>query len=339
MERLSPLLRILADGQFHSGNELGEQLGISRTAVWKRIQRLGTLALEVHCVHGKGYRLPRPLELLDAAEIGRALADDSRPLLTALEIHQKIDSTHLYLMQRARTGAPSGLACLAEVQHAGRGRRGRTWVSTFGSNIYLSLLWRSPSGPESLSGLSIATGVAVARALEDLDVSGFGLKWPNDVLWENKKLAGTLIEIAGETAGPCFVVVGVGLNLYVPEPFGTAIDQPWTDIWSMPGGTSVSRNRLAGRLMHHLLQVLHDYETHGLEPYLEDWRRLDAFAGRSVTVHTPQSEVCGIVQGIDRGGTLLLSQGGRIHRFTTGEVSLRARDGNGDNKPAGVGEL
>lgn len=326
MEPLIELLRVLADGRFHSGKKLGESLGISRAAVWKRVQRLESLAIDAHAVPGKGYRLPDPLELLDADAIRAALDAGTLRLLQGLEVHEQLGSTNSYLMQRARAGASGGLACLAEWQQAGRGRRGRAWLSPFGRNIYLSLLWRTTSDPASLSGLSIAVGIAVVRALEDLGVFGGRLKWPNDILWQDRKLGGILIEVAGETAGPCFVVVGVGVNLHMPHSLGTAINQPWTDLRSATGSRSISRNQLAGRVIHHLLHVLQGYQHNGLLPYLEDWRRLDAFAGRPATVRTTRGGVSGVVQGVDRSGALILLVDGRIRRFTSGEVSLRAQD-------------
>jgi len=322
MNTLIPVLRVLADGRFHSGEELGAHLGVGRAAVWKRIGKTKDYGIEVHAVSGKGYRLPEPLELLDSEAIGVELAAVGALRLRNLEIHDCIDSTNSHLLRRAREGAPGGVVCLAEMQTNGRGRRDRTWVSTFGSNIYLSLLWRYAAGPASLSGLSLAVGVAVARALEDLGVSGMMLKWPNDVLWGGRKLGGILIEVAGEGPGPCFVVVGIGVNVHVPATAGADIDQPWIDLREICGDRSVSRNRLAARMIGRILEVLDGFETTGLEPYRISWSRLDAYAGRPVTIHMPDGEISGIAKGVDRDGALLLAHAGEIRRYTAGEVTL-----------------
>jgi BirA family biotin operon repressor/biotin-[acetyl-CoA-carboxylase] ligase len=320
-----PLLRLLCDGQFHSGPELGERLGVSRAAVWKQISRLETLGLEVHAVSGKGYRLAAPLELLDRGRVMDALDPAGKKRLHELEILDEIDSTNSYLMGRARQSAPSGLACLAESQSAGRGRVGRHWVSTFGANVYLSLLWRYSADPAALGGLSIAVGVAVAQALRDSGICGVQLKWPNDILWEGRKLAGVLIEVSGESAGPCAVVAGIGVNVRLPEAAAREIDQPWVDLGAVPGGETVSRNRLAGRIIEQVLTVLDGFERTGLGPWLPKWRRLDGVIGHPVSLHLPDGPLAGTARGVDAQGALLLERDGEISRYACGEISLRSR--------------
>ena len=183
-----PLIRRLADGRFYSGQARADELGISRAGVWKRLNRLGEqLQLEIQAVPGRGYRLAEPLELLDREQILCVLEPKVAGALSDLHLHQRIGSTNSWLMEQAAAGAASGSVCLAEQQTEGRGRRGRTWASPFGANIYLSLLWRFSQAPAQLSGLSLAAGLAVLRALQRQGVQGPGLKWPNDLLWNGRR--------------------------------------------------------------------------------------------------------------------------------------------------------
>jgi BirA family biotin operon repressor/biotin-[acetyl-CoA-carboxylase] ligase len=316
------LLERLVDGRFHSGAALAERFGISRTAVWKAMRRLGEHGIEVHAVRGRGYRLARPLELLDAGQVRAGLGARAASLLQALEIHRRIDSTNLHLMARGHAGAPGATACLADSQSSGRGRRGRHWHSPFGSGIYLSLLWRYAEGPEVLQGLSLAIGVAVASLLRSYGAAAVGLKWPNDLVCGHGKLGGILVESSGEAAGPCFVVVGIGLNLDLPAGAADAIDQPWTDLarqLPVPPG----RNRLAAGLLDVLLRLLAEYPSRGLAPHLADWAELDVLVGRRVALAIGERVVTGISRGIDAGGAQLIDTDAGLRRFHGGEVSLR----------------
>jgi BirA family biotin operon repressor/biotin-[acetyl-CoA-carboxylase] ligase len=319
------LLRHLADGRFYSGEELARSFGITRAAVWKHLKGLREQqALEIHSVPGRGYRLAREMELLDPERILAGLSAGTVGRIASLEVHDRVDSTNNWLMQQAAAGAPAGTVCIAEQQTAGRGRRGRKWISPYGSNIYLSLLWRFALPPAQLSGLSLAAGLATLRALRQLGVEGVGLKWPNDLVWENRKLAGLLLEVAGEAGGPSLVVIGVGVNTRLPAEHAAAIDQPWVDLHSLPAGARVSRNRLAGTLIHHLLEVLEGFSEHGLVPLVPEWNRHDVYLGRQVVLRSSNREITGIHQGIDPTGALLLEQGTAVQAYHAGEVSLRA---------------
>ena len=317
------LLHRLADQRFHSGADLATELGVSRTSVWKAVGALGALGLEVLALPGKGYRLASPLELLDAARIHAALSPEAAALLASLDIHAEIDSTNAQLMRRAAQGAPSGSVCLAEAQSQGRGRIGRSWVSPFGSNVYLSLLWRYDE-PSRIGGLSLAAGVGVARALEGLGVVGVGLKWPNDLLLEERKLGGILIEVAGEAHGGCAAVIGIGLNRTLPPQAAQAIDQPWADLALTEGGPP-PRNLLAAALLNELLPLLADYAERGLAPWLPEWRRRHALAGREATLLAGSMQVKGRIEDVSEAGLLVLRcEDGRLREFASGEVSLRA---------------
>jgi BirA family biotin operon repressor/biotin-[acetyl-CoA-carboxylase] ligase len=314
------LLQALADGRFHSGETLGRQLGISRSAVWKGLGAIRELGLALQAVPGKGYRLAQPCELLEQEPILACLSERTRGLLAELTLLPQVDSTNSWLMQQVRTTGQSGHACLAEGQLAGRGRRGRRWVSPFGSNIYLSLAWRYEAGVEGVMGLSLAVAVALLRALRAQGVEGLGLKWPNDLYLEGRKLAGILIDLVGEVSGACHVVVGVGVNLGMPQTQAGAIDQPWNHL-----GAEVGRNRLAGQLLHQLLEVLEEFAQHGLEPFREEWLDADMFADRPVRLQIQEHEIVGTARGIDQQGALLVEVGGTLQRYPYGELSLRGQ--------------
>lgn len=319
------LLERLATGQFCSGERLAEMLGISRAAVWKLVTRARVrYGIRIDALPGKGYRLTQPLELLDPLAIRRRLSADALSAFTELHFHDQIPSTNTWLMQRIADGLSAGTVCLAEQQTAGKGRHGRTWVSPFGHNLYLSLLWRFPLPPAELGGLSLAAGVGVALALADAGATEIGLKWPNDLLWHCRKLAGLLIEVVGETQGPTAVVCGVGVNTYLSAEDARTIDQPWTDLSTVLARQAWSRNDLAAGVLERLLWVMRTYERAGLAPFLPHWRRLDPFIGQPIELRLGDTRFHGIHAGIDDRGALRLAHGGGISRFLAGEASLRA---------------
>lgn len=321
MPQRTALIRILADGQFHSGEALGQALGITRAGVWKHLRALKARGIEICSVPGKGHRLSAPIELLSEAQTRSALTAPARSRLGGLELHEHIDSTNSELRRRAVV-LPSAFVCLAEEQTSGRGRYGRSWASPFARNLYLSLLWRFDAGPDALPGLSLAVGVAVLRALRGLGVAGVGLKWPNDLVWRGAKCAGTLIELTGESCSSCSAVIGVGVNVDMPRPLGAAITQPWTDL-SAISGEPVSRNRLAGTLVSELIEMLAAFESTGLAPVLDEWRQHDVMYGQPIIVTTAHGDVTGIARGIDAGGALLVESGGGMKRYLSGDVSVR----------------
>jgi len=326
MQLRGQLLHHLADGEFHSGAALGEALGVSRMAVWKHLRTLRALGVSCESVRGKGYRLTRPCELLSRERILAGLAVQARDRLDTLELLLETPSTNTHLRDRALQGAASGTVCLAEMQTAGRGRHGRAWVSPFASNLYLSLLWRTPLGAAGLGGLSLAVGVGVLRALQQHGVADVGLKWPNDLLAGDAKLAGILLDVVGESTGQCAVIIGAGVNLRMPAEAGRGIDQPWTDLATQLGGAPPSRNRLAADLVTHLFAVLEIFEQEGLQSFRDEWTHHDVLAGCPVRLVLPHGQVQGVARGIDSDGALLLETGDvALQRFAAGEISLRAQ--------------
>lgn len=297
---------------------------VSRSAVWKTIESLAEFGISCSAVNGKGYRLEQPLELLDSQIIRQGLDDTTKQLLSRIEVHDLIGSTNNYLMQQIQTAPSSGYACFAEYQTAGRGRLGRQWISPFGKNIYLSVLWHFAQSPAFLAGLSLAVGVAAIRTLQQLGIAQTGLKWPNDIYWQGKKLGGILIEVSGESAGPCSAVVGIGLNLCLSRQEAQNIDKPWTDLFTVTqqGGAVPTRNRLASVLLNNLLPVINDFAVAGFSGFIEEWRKHDCLYGQQATLYIGKQQIAGIVRGINDSGCLLLETDGRLQAYASGEVSF-----------------
>ena len=324
------LMEILSDGKFHSGEELGAQIGISRAAVWKQLQKLEGMNIPLHSVKGKGYRLPEPVELLNLA----TLVDNGFPSqqFSSSQIELSLDSTNDAMMRVAEDNFDQRHICFAEMQTAGRGRRGREWVSPFARNLYFSVLWPFSQGIAAIQGLSLAVGLAVHRSLEEQGVKGVGLKWPNDILVSKgvasgAKLGGILIELTGDMSDACQVVIGVGLNLNLTNQDLTQIDQSATGIKQLGG--SVERNAMAANLVSHLCQVLEQFSQQGFGPLQEEWNRHDAFKGQAVRLILPSSEIKGVCAGVNEKGELQLETEAGLQSFNAGEVSLRVIESGG----------
>ncbi|MBE0490511.1 MAG: biotin--[acetyl-CoA-carboxylase] ligase [Halomonas sp.] len=321
------LIRLLSDGEFHSGEQLGERLGVSRAAVWKQLRKLEALGIVMEAVKGQGYRLAEPLELLDGARIVAGLSRESRGLLTRLFVEETLPSSNAFLRERFDQGAGHGEVCLVEQQSAGRGRRGRTWSTPWGRSLMLSLGWRVESGVAALEGLSLAAGVVLAEVLERHGVAP-RLKWPNDVLLEQSdggfgKLAGILVEVTGDTAGPCTVVIGMGINVDLPPAFREGLDQPAAAIHDQASG--LSRNELAVELVEGLLALVANFEKESFAVWQAAWNERHAFAGREVDVLRGQERESAVAEGVDAAGNLLVRRQGELRRLAGGEISLRAR--------------
>lgn len=318
----------MADGNFYSGDELGATLGVGRSAVWRHIQTLRRYGLDIYAVSGRGYRLREPLELLSESLIGEALPAAARPLIAAIEIHQTLGSTNGHLMRPEALELLNGSLCFAEYQHAGRGRRGRRWISPFGSNLCFSMVWHFNCGPDALSGLSLAVAVGVAQGVASLGFSQPGLKWPNDLSVDGRKLAGILLEMSGESSGMSRVVVGVGLNLRMlseaPSEMMASIDQPWIALDELLQ-PPVSRNRAAAVLAGAVANALAKYEKQGLQPFLPLWQQWDVIANKRVTLQQAsgaRGTIEGWARGVDVLGALLIEHRGEVCRYLSGDVTL-----------------
>ncbi|EPF21045.1 Bifunctional protein BirA [Cedecea davisae] len=308
------LISILADGEFHSGEQLGEQLGMSRAAINKHVQTLRDWGIDVFTVPGKGYSLPEPIQLLDESFIKSQVAAGTVAVLPV------IDSTNQYLLNRIDT-LQSGDACIAEYQQAGRGRRGRQWFSPFGANLYLSMYWRLEQGPAAAIGLSLVIGIVMAEVLQRLGAEDVRVKWPNDLYLNDRKLAGILVELTGKTGDAAQIVIGAGINLAMRNVAADVINQGWINL--QEAGISINRNTLAVTLIQELRTALQLFEQESLVPFLPRWEKLDNFINRPVKLIIGEREVLGISRGINEQGGLLLEQDGIIKAWVGGEISLR----------------
>ena len=308
-ERQQQLLQLLADGEFHSGEQIGQQLAISL-----QVKGLKALGLDIFSVTGKGYRLARPLELLDAAYLEQ---------LPGAPIHciAVIDSTNQYMMSRLADWQ-KGECLLAECQTSGRGRRGRQWVSPFAGQMIMSLYWRLESGFAAAMGLSLVVGVALAETLQALNYPDVGMKWPNDLYARGEKLAGILVEMSAIAGGSCHVVVGVGLNLTMPVELGAHIGQPWTSLARLRS-EPLQRNLLTATFIQNLRRALESFEQDGLAPFVERWNRLDIYRDKPVQLTLGEQQISGVVRGINPQGGLVLERNDTLEVYMGGEISLR----------------
>ncbi|AYC31364.1 bifunctional biotin--[acetyl-CoA-carboxylase] ligase/biotin operon repressor BirA [Pseudomonas cavernae] len=318
---MSMLLRLLQDGRFHSGQALGAELGISRSAVWKQLQQLeAELNVPIHRVRGRGYKLADPITLLDAERLRTQVsaADWSFSLLDS------VDSTNAEALRRVGRGAEAPFCVLAERQSAGRGRRGRQWISPFAENIYYSLVLRIEGGARQLEGLSLVVGLAVMWALRDMGVAGVGLKWPNDLQVAGRKIAGILLELSGDPADVCHVVVGIGINVNM-RGSEKEIGQPWTSM-RLELGVLCDRTELVLRLNQRLREYLQLHLDKGFSALREEWEANHLWQGREVVLVAGAQRVEGVVLGVDRHGALRMLMAGVEQQYSGGELSLRLRD-------------
>ncbi|MDI7662431.1 bifunctional biotin--[acetyl-CoA-carboxylase] ligase/biotin operon repressor BirA [Cronobacter universalis] len=311
------LISLLADGEFHSGEQLGERLGMSRAAINKHIQTLRDWGIDVFTVPGKGYSLPGPIQLVNESFIHSHIKNGS---VTVLPV---IDSTNQYLLDRL-SELESGDACIAEYQQAGRGRRGRKWFSPFGANLYLSMYWRLEQGPAAAIGLSLVIGIVMAEVLHELGADQVRVKWPNDLYLNDRKLAGILVELTGKTGDAAQIVIGAGINLAMRQVESDIVNQGWINL--QEAGIKVDRNELAVRLIEKLRASLREFEQEGLAPFLTRWEKLDNFIHRQVKLIIGEREIYGISRGIDNQGALLLEQNGVTKPWVGGEISLRSAE-------------
>ena len=315
-------LRRLADGRFHSGEDVARDLGRSRATLSEALKCVPDLGVEIFSVRGRGYRLAEPIEFLDEAAIRKRIASTG----VVLEVVDEIDSTSTRLLEMAAAGASSGTCLAAEWQSAGRGRRGRSWVSALGGSLTFSLLWRFERGAGHLAGLSLAVGVAVARALAACGVERVQVKWPNDVVVDFRKLAGILVETSGEMQGPSVAVIGVGVNYRLGEGVLERIDQPVIDV-AHCAPQPPSRSALLGEMLAHLAPALSDFESRGFGGVRDAWRGLHAFQGRRVRVIPPRDPAyeAEVVDVAPDGALVVALPDGRSLPLASAEISLRGK--------------
>jgi BirA family transcriptional regulator, biotin operon repressor / biotin---[acetyl-CoA-carboxylase] ligase len=316
------LLAALATGEALSGSRLAAEAGLTRAAIWKQIETLRHRGVPIESAGSAGYRLPWPIQMLDEASIRNDLPTAITRRIGALDLYWELDSTSSEL-QRRGSEAPDLSIVMAETQTAGRGRRGRSWLSPPGLNLYVSCLKRFDAGFASLSGLSLATGVIVLRALHALGLSGTRLKWPNDVLADGGKLAGILVELSGEYQGPCAAIVGIGLNLRLTPELREQAGQPVCDLASLADGMPPDRNRTAASLITSLVDGLDQFERESFSAFVDEYAEHDALRGASLRISGAAGEFEGLGAGVDARGALQVQTKAGMHSIDSADVTVR----------------
>lgn len=306
------LIEILADGNFHSGEELASDFGITRAGINKYIKVLREWGIELSSIQGKGYSLKKPMDLFNKSKIDQYYQADSR-----VEILPIIDSTNQYMLDKI-PDLKSGDCCIAEFQSKARGRRGRQWFSPFGTNLYFSMYWRLDQGIAAAMGLSLVVGIVVTQALRELSGQDIKVKWPNDLYLNDQKLAGILVELAGKTGDCAHVVIGIGVNLNMTNPDTNIVNQKWANLGN------INRNLLVAKIAKTLRENLKKFEKNGLAFFIDDWNHLDNFIHRPVKLLIGDDVIRGVAKGINDQGALLLEQNGKIQAYIGGEISLRS---------------
>lgn len=314
------LIKALVAGEFVSGQQLGEMLGVSRAAIARHISTLQEMGFEIFSVTGKGYRLAHAIELLDEEKIIQQLNVLNSDV--KVEVHPIIDSTNSYLMRRLPHQNSIGQVCIAEYQSNGRGRRGRQWVSPFGSNIYLSMYWYLEQGMTAAMGLSVVAALAVSDAIKSLYHIDVELKWPNDIYYNGVKLAGILIDLEGQALEPCHSVIGIGLNVKMPKHSAEQVDQPWIDLAKVLN-KNVDRNQLIAAIIAALMARLTTHQEQGISTMVPQWHQQDYYLNKPVALMTGDKITRGICRGINAQGALMLEVNEKITPIYGGEVSLR----------------
>lgn len=321
-KRLCPLLAIIADGNFYSGQELANRLCVSRAMIWKLIKQLTALGLEIEARHGKGYRLRCPIELLSECTIKHFLSTHAAQYHPEIETLFSTDSTNTYLLARSVTQSIHANVVLAEYQSHGQGRRGRQWLSPLGGGLYFSIGWHFNLNSTTPTLWSLYIGVAIVKGLNALGIHNAQLKWPNDILINNQKLGGILINIRGEVEGPLDVVVGVGINYNMPKAIALEASAPMTDL-CCHSNHHLSRNQIAAALINSVFEILASVDLGKTAKLLGQWRQYDCYSGKQAMLIAQQNSIAGIVEGVDSQGALILNVDGKRQHYISGELSLR----------------
>ncbi len=323
------LLTVLADGQFHSGERLGAAAGLTRAAVWKQIRKLEKWGLTIEAGSGRGYRLSQPLELLELAQLRAAISDTAGFDVDRVDLFTETESTNRFLMDNPPSRANALRLCFAEWQSCGRGRHARRWLSPLGSGICMSAAWVYEGTPQDFAAMSLAAGAAIAGSIGSLTGLEVQLKWPNDIVWNGRKLGGILVESRVEAQGHCHVVIGAGINVAVPNEILANLSD-WragaVDLRTALESDACSRNALAGRIATDLGMLLSEFERGDSAAWLQSWRQRDYLRGKPIRIATSAGATDGMADGIDEDGALLvLDSAGKRQRVMAGEASVRAQ--------------
>ncbi len=317
------ILRLFREEEgFVSGEYLSRELGVSRTAVWKHISALRNSGYVIEAFPSRGYRLVTSPELYDASEISSGLR--TLRIGRRLDFLKKTPSTNADAFRIAEEGAPEGTVVVADAQSGGKGRRGRTWSSPPGVNLYCSIVLRPSIMPYEAPQLTFLSAVAVARAIEKTTALVPEIKWPNDVLIGGKKVAGLLNEMSAETDGINFVVLGIGVNLNMTEDqLPDNLRYPATSLL-IESGLHTGRLPFVVTMLNELDKLYTDFLLHGFGPVREEWQKRCNANGRRILVSDAGIEqTSGMFAGIDGDGALLLrSDDGLVERIVNGDVRV-----------------
>jgi len=322
---LQKVFQRLSDGDFQSGEALAAELAVTRAAVWKAVEQLRDLGVSLDASTNKGYRLARGVSALSVERIASLLPEDVRSHIESLQVEWTLESTNTKLLDAWPPAAGFASVLLAEHQTGGRGRRGRSWVAPPGGAVCLSVSWQYAELPADLSALSLIVGLCVVNALHELGVEGVNLKWPNDLVTANGKLGGILIEMRAEAGGPVHVVIGIGLNVLLDDEARATVKAAGNvaDDIRAHRDPAPDRNAMVAGVLRRLLPALREFPRHGLKPHLSHWNACDALFGREVNVENVGQITRGVARGIDAHGALLVETPAGVHRFISGEVSVR----------------
>jgi BirA family biotin operon repressor/biotin-[acetyl-CoA-carboxylase] ligase len=326
-DMLINIVSSLSDGNCHSGNELGLQLNVSRTAIWKQIKQLIDIGVPIQRIPNRGYRLNCPMQLLDEVAIRQQLGAKNFNHPINFHLFASLDSTNRLL--RELPCSPEINICCAEMQTQGRGRFGRHWYSPFGENIYFSSRWHFDCDLSHLSGLSLVVSLAIISMLNEIGIKDdVCVKWPNDILWHDKKLCGNLIEVIAESNSNAEVVIGIGLNVnstIQAAPTQTSPDKPWCSLYDITG-RYINRNELIASLIIHLHNYLDDFIKNGFASFIKKWQQVDYLQGKMINVSHLSGLLNGVANGVNETGQLLLNdEKGLTHCLSSGDTSLHVR--------------
>lgn len=315
------LLRLLADGKIHSGVELASQLSISRMTVSNRVAGWVSSGVAIDVLPGRGYRLERSIQFLDQDKVMERVEKICKGKMPFVCIKESIGSTNDMAAQ-LMSACGTRIVCLAEYQQQGRGRRGREWYTTPGGGFYGSFAWHIQAGFHALEGLSLAVGVELVEVLERFGINGVGLKWPNDLVTEYGKLGGVLIEVNGEVEGPCDVVVGIGLNIHIPDHVKQKVQQPVVDLVSLTRELP-DKDHLSAEIIIAITLLLDSFTSKGFGYWRERWLKRDAFAGKDIVLTGGHEPLNGVGAGVNEQGALLVMTPTGLSICYGGELTLR----------------
>lgn len=316
------ILRFLRSSQSYvSGQQLSEALGVSRTAVWKYIRQLEEEGYRIEAVRNRGYRLAEEADVITGPELASMLR--TQWLGKRIEYFPETDSTNIQARRLAEEGAPSGTLAVADCQKAGKGRRGRSWVSPPGTGIWMSLVLRPDILPASASMVTLVAGMAAAKGIRAVTGLDAGIKWPNDVVVRGRKVCGILTEMSTEEESIRHVVVGMGINVNTEE-FPEELLETATSL-KLESGAQVKRSPVIAAVA----EAFEDYYSRFLKTcdmglLKEEYNEILVNRGRMVRVLEPGNEYQGKALGIGSDGSLLVErEDGKVGTVISGEVSVR----------------